>query len=66
MRIRLTERIRCVIKHPNYSIHAKTHAEFKAIVESLYPDFGLVFTKMKARVEPFSLTRIKLTWKPIL
>ena len=65
MRIRNAERVRCVIKQPNYEIPAKTHAEFKAIVENIYPDFGLVFTKMKARVEPFSLTRIKLTWKPI-
>jgi hypothetical protein len=58
--------IRCITKRPNHSIYAKTYDEFKAIVENLYPDFGIVFAKMKARVEPFSLTRIKLTWKPIL
>ncbi len=65
LQIRPTERLRCVPKQPSYFIPAKTWDDFKEIVQKHYSNYDIVFTGIKARIEPFSLFRLKLTWRKI-
>jgi len=62
MMITARERIRCVKKQESIPVYAKSWDEFKSIIERNYSGFGIVFTKLKARVNPFSVHRVKLTW----
>ena len=63
--IRLTERVRCVRKRESIPVHAKTWDEFKAIIERHYAGFHIIYTGIKARINPFSVHRAKLTWMKI-
>ena len=65
MMIRPTERIRCVKKQPSFQVPAQSYEEFKRIVQKQYANYDIVFTGIKARIQPFSQFRMKLTWKQI-
>jgi hypothetical protein len=65
MRIRPTERMRCVKKQPSYPIHATTLEAFKEHVMRLYEGFSIAFIRSKARINPFSPARVKLHWVKI-
>lgn len=65
MMLRPTERVRCVRRNKPTLIYCATWEEFKSIVEKHYSGWSIVFTGIKARVNPFSVHRIKLTWVKI-
>ena len=57
-----TERVRCIRKTKSIPVYARTWDEFKDIILKHYQDFSVTFCKMKARINPFSVHRIKLHW----
>jgi hypothetical protein len=65
MMLRLTERVRCVRRKESIPVYCKTWEEFKALVEKTYAGWHIVYTGIKARINPFSVHRIKLTWVKI-